>query len=76
MARDFEDHCWKDIVDEEVIEIYEAYRREVRVPPSKVQVALLSRSPDKYKAWVRPFPVRTKAATALLFGAGDAKNQR
>ena len=31
MARDFEDHCWKDIVDQEIIEIYEPYRREVRV---------------------------------------------
>ena len=31
MARDFEDHCWKDIVDDEIIEIYEPYRREVRV---------------------------------------------
>ena len=31
MARDCEDHCWKDIVDEEIIEIYELYRREVRV---------------------------------------------
>src|SRR2546427_11521370 len=29
--RDFEDHCWKDIVDQEIIEIYEPYRREVRV---------------------------------------------
>jgi maleamate amidohydrolase len=31
MTRDFEDHCWKDIVDEEILEIYEPYRREVRV---------------------------------------------
>jgi len=31
MARDFEDHCWKDIVDEEILEIYQPYRREVRV---------------------------------------------
>jgi hypothetical protein len=31
MARDFEDHCWKDIVDEEILEIYAPYRREVRV---------------------------------------------
>jgi hypothetical protein len=31
MGRDFEDHCWKDIVDEEILEIYEPYRREVRV---------------------------------------------
>lgn len=29
--RDFEDHCWKDIVDQDIIEIYEPYRREVRV---------------------------------------------
>ena len=31
MARDFEDHCWKDIVDSEILEIYEPYRRDVRV---------------------------------------------
>jgi len=29
--RDFEDHCWNDIVDQDIIEIYEPYRREVRV---------------------------------------------
>jgi maleamate amidohydrolase len=31
MARDFEDHCWKDIVDDELLQIYEPYRRELRV---------------------------------------------
>jgi nicotinamidase-related amidase len=31
MKRDFEDHCWKDVVDEETLEIYEAYRRDVYV---------------------------------------------
>jgi nicotinamidase-related amidase len=31
MARDFEDHCWKDVIDAETLEIYEPYRREVRV---------------------------------------------
>jgi maleamate amidohydrolase len=31
MARDFEDHCWKDIVDDEIIEIYQPYSREVGV---------------------------------------------
>ena len=31
MVRDFEDHCWRDILDEEIVEIYEPYRREVRV---------------------------------------------
>jgi nicotinamidase-related amidase len=29
--RDFEDHCWKDIVDQDIIDIYEPYRREVAV---------------------------------------------
>ena len=29
--RDFEDHCWKDVVDPEVIEIYASYKREVYV---------------------------------------------
>jgi len=31
MARDFEDHCWKDVVDEEILEIYQPYRRELKV---------------------------------------------
>jgi len=31
VVRDFEDHCWRDILDEEILEIYEPYRREVRV---------------------------------------------
>lgn len=33
MPRDFEDYCWKDIVDEEILEIYEAYHRELKVGP-------------------------------------------
>src|SRR6478672_12536485 len=31
MARDFEDHCWKDIVDADTIQIYHAYRRKIYV---------------------------------------------
>ena len=31
MARDFEDHCWKDIVDADTIQIYQAYRRKIYV---------------------------------------------
>jgi maleamate amidohydrolase len=40
VARDFEDHCWKDIVDEEIIEIYEPYRREVRVGRNPAVLAI------------------------------------
>ncbi len=40
MARDFEDHCWKDIVDQEIIEIYEPYRREVYVGRNPAVLAI------------------------------------
>ncbi|HEX4555121.1 MAG TPA: isochorismatase family protein [Xanthobacteraceae bacterium] len=40
MARDFEDHCWKDIVDEDTLEIYEPYRREVRVGRNPAVLAI------------------------------------
>lgn len=31
MKYEFEDHCWKDVVDKEVLEIYKAYERETYV---------------------------------------------
>lgn len=31
MSRDFEDHCWKDIVSDEILRVYEPYRRETYV---------------------------------------------
>lgn len=31
MARDFEDHCWKDIVSPEILKVYEPYHRDVYV---------------------------------------------
>ncbi len=31
MARDFEDHCWRDVVSDEVVKTYEPYRRETFV---------------------------------------------
>ena len=40
MARDFEDHCWRDIVDEETLEIYEPYRREVRLGRNPAVLAI------------------------------------
>ena len=40
MARDFEDHCWKDIVDDEILEIYEPYRREVHVGRNPAVLAI------------------------------------
>jgi maleamate amidohydrolase len=40
MTRDFEDHCWKDVIDEEILEIYEPYRREVRLGRSPAVLAI------------------------------------
>ena len=42
--RDFEDHCWKDIVDPEVIKIYASYRREIYVGRNPAILAI-----DLYK---------------------------
>ncbi|HUZ66213.1 MAG TPA: isochorismatase family protein [Beijerinckiaceae bacterium] len=40
----FEDHCWKDVVDPQTLEIYQAYARELRVGPRPVVLAI-----DLYK---------------------------
>ena len=40
MARDFEDHCWKDIVDEEILEIYTAYHRKLYVGKNPAVLAI------------------------------------
>ena len=40
MPRDFEDHCWKDIVPAEILKIYEPYRREVFVGPRPALLAI------------------------------------
>ena len=40
MARDFEDHCWKDIVPAEILKLYEPYRRDVFVGPRPALLAI------------------------------------
>ena len=44
MARDFEDHCWKDVVSSDVLKIYEPYRRDVYVGDRPALLAI-----DLYK---------------------------
>ena len=55
MARGFEDHCWQDIVSDEILEIYEAYHRETFVGENVAVLAI-----DLYeKAYAGgPLPVR------------------
>src|SRR3989475_11595707 len=36
----FEDHCWKDVISPDMIELYSNYRREVGVGPSPALVAI------------------------------------
>jgi maleamate amidohydrolase len=40
MAGEFEDHCWKDIVSQDVLEIYSHYERPVGVGPSPALIAI------------------------------------
>src|SRR3982074_3013593 len=40
MARDFEDHCWKDVIDADPIQIYEAYRRKIYVGDNPAVLAI------------------------------------
>jgi maleamate amidohydrolase len=40
MSDDFEDHCWKDIVTADVLEIYSVYRRKVFVGPNPALLAV------------------------------------
>ena len=48
MTIPFEDHCWKDIVDADTLEIYEAYQRNVYVGPRPAVLAI-----DLYKSAYR-----------------------
>ena len=40
MSSDFEDHCWKDLVPAEILDIYAPYRRKTFVGPSPALVAI------------------------------------
>lgn len=40
MADSFEDHCWKDIVSPEILEIYKAYHRETYIGQRPVLLAI------------------------------------
>ena len=39
MERNFEDHCWRDVIPDDVLKIYAAYRREVYVGRSPALLA-------------------------------------
>jgi nicotinamidase-related amidase len=40
MASDFEDHCWKDVIPKDVLEIYTHYERKIFVGPAPALIAI------------------------------------
>jgi maleamate amidohydrolase len=40
MARDFEDYCWKDVIDADTLQIYQAYRRKIYVGDNPAILAI------------------------------------
>ena len=40
MARDFEDHCWKDVIDPDTLRIYQAYHRRIYVGDNPAVLAI------------------------------------
>ena len=40
MTDDFEDHCWKDVITPDVLEVYSCYRRKIFVGPRPALLAV------------------------------------
>ena len=40
MTDDFEDHCWKDVIPADVLELYSFYKRKIFVGPSPALLAI------------------------------------
>ncbi len=55
MTRDFEDHCWRDVVSPEILKIYSAYERELYVgaKPALLAIDLYKLA---YQGGARPVP--------------------
>lgn len=40
MARDFEDHCWKDVIPKAMLDVYSHYKRDIYVGPRPALLAI------------------------------------
>jgi nicotinamidase-related amidase len=40
MADDFEDHCWKDVISPDVLDVYKCYQRKIFVGPNPALLAI------------------------------------
>ena len=55
MADKFEDHCWQDIISDEIIDIYKPYRRDIFVGERPALLAI-----DLYNLAYRGGPKRLR----------------
>ena len=69
MTDKFEDYCWKDIINDELLEIYSAYRREIYVGPRPA----LSYEVEAYKPWHRMRLSVTPGVSGLWQIAGRSR---
>ena len=53
MSRKFEDHCWADVIDDETMEIYQAYARDVYVGP-RPAVLMVDVYKESYEGGTNP----------------------
>ncbi len=53
MARAFEDHCWKDVIDSDLLEIYSAYERDLYVG-EKPAVLVIDLYKNAYRGGNKP----------------------
>ena len=53
MSRKFEDHCWADVIDDETMEIHQAYARDVYVGP-RPAVLMVDVYKESYEGGTNP----------------------
>jgi len=60
MSDDFEDHCWKDVIPSDILEVYSCYQRKVFIGPNPALLAI-----DLYEVVYAggPLPPATLAKT-------------
>jgi nicotinamidase-related amidase len=76
MTDSFEDHCWKDVVSPEILEVYSCYQRETFVGPNPALLAI-----DLYEVVYRGgalppkqlFAAARTAGLPVFYSTGDTR---
>jgi nicotinamidase-related amidase len=67
MTSDFEDHCWKDVVTPDILEIYAHYQRKIAIGPNPALLAI-----DLYECSCGEYAYAAIEPTKRLFAAARA----